>query len=114
MCGIAGYFGTRPLDVDRLVAASQVLRHRGPDGEGFYRHEKNGQYVALMHRRLAIIDLEARSDQPFRFDDSVLTFNGEIYNYVELRRELRALGDVFRTEGDAEVLAHALRPVLTR
>ena len=109
MCGIAGYFGTNPPDIGRLKAASHALRHRGPDGDGFYTHAKGGRSVAFMHRRLAIIDLEARSDQPFRFEDSVLLYNGEIYNYLELRRELEALGHVFRTEGDTEVLAQALR-----
>src|SRR5476649_2821383 len=109
MCGIAGYFGTKPLDQGRLKAASQALRHRGPDGEGFYSHTQGGLSVAFMHRRLAIIDLEARSDQPFRFDDSVLLYNGELYNYIELRRELQALGHVFSTEGDTEVMAQALR-----
>jgi asparagine synthase (glutamine-hydrolysing) len=91
------------------MAASQALAHRGPDGDGFYSHTKNGRSVAFMHRRLAIIDLEARSDQPFRFDESVLLYNGELYNYIELRRELQALGHVFRTEGDTEVMAQALR-----
>src|ERR1700761_2026570 len=109
MCGIAGYFGTSPPGQDRLRAASQALRHRGPDGDGFYTHDKGDRSVAFMHRRLAIINLEARSDQPFRFDDCVLLYNGELYNYIELRRELEALGHVFHTEGDTEVMAQALR-----
>jgi asparagine synthase (glutamine-hydrolysing) len=109
MCGIAGYFGAQVLNHDRLAAASRALRHRGPDGDGFYQHGAGGHQVALMHRRLAIIDLEPRSNQPFRHDGGVLCYNGEIYNYVELRRELEALGESFQTEGDTEVLAHALR-----
>src|ERR1051325_5405146 len=109
MCGIAGYFGSQPPDQARLSAAGHALRHRGPDGEGFYTHARNGDHVAMVHRRLAIIDLEARSDQPFRFDESVLVFNGEIYNYLELRRELQVLGHTFRTKSDTEVLAQALR-----
>jgi asparagine synthase (glutamine-hydrolysing) len=109
MCGIAGYFGTKPPGMDRLKAASCALRHRGPDGEGFYSHTRNGNHVAFVHRRLAIIDLEARSDQPFSFDGSTLLYNGELYNYIELRRELEALGCTFRTEGDTEVMAQALR-----
>jgi len=96
-------------DQSHLRAASNALRHRGPDGDGFYTHHKNGRSVAFMHRRLAIIDLEARSDQPFHFDDSVLLYNGELYNYIELRRELKALGHVFHTEGDTEVMVQALR-----
>jgi asparagine synthase (glutamine-hydrolysing) len=109
MCGIAGYLGAQPLHQDRLAAASQALRHRGPDGDGFYSHVHVDRHVALMHRRLAIIDLDARSNQPFRHEGGVLCYNGEIYNYVELRRELEALGETFQTEGDTEVLAHALR-----
>lgn len=109
MCGIAGYFGISPPDLDRLKAASHALRHRGPDGDGFYSHAKNGNHVAFVHRRLAIIDLEARSDQPFHFDESVLLYNGELYNYVELRHELEAQGCIFRTQGDTEVMAQALR-----
>lgn len=85
------------------------LAHRGPDGRGVYTRACAGRSVALVHRRLAVIDLEPRSDQPFRFDAGVLTFNGEIYNYLEVRRELAALGHVFHTSGDTEVLAHALR-----
>ena len=109
MCGIAGYFGPQRPGRGHLEAASETLRHRGPDAQGVYMHARDGQHVALMHRRLAIIDLDSRSDQPFSFDHGVLVFNGEIYNYVEVRRELRSLGHDFRTDGDSEVLAHALR-----
>jgi asparagine synthase (glutamine-hydrolysing) len=72
-------------------------------------HECDGRHLALVHRRLAIIDLDARSDQPFRFDRCTLVFNGEVYNYLEVRGELLSLGHTFRTDGDTEVLAHALR-----
>ena len=109
MCGIAGYFGShRPLP-DRLQAGSNALHHRGPDGAGMYLHSAGPSSIALIHRRLAIIDLAPRSNQPFQFDGSALVFNGEIYNYLELRRELELLGHNFRTNGDTEVLAHALR-----
>ncbi len=64
--------------------------------------------MALVHRRLAIIDLDVRSNQPFRVRDKVLVYNGEIYNYLEVRRELEGLGQVFDTRGDTEVLARAL------
>jgi asparagine synthase (glutamine-hydrolysing) len=109
MCGIAGYFGHQPVSQAHLAAASRALHHRGPDGKGVYSHVNDSRHVAMVHRRLAIIDLDARSDQPFHFDESVLAFNGEIYNYLELRRELQALGHVFHTQGDTEVLAQALR-----
>ncbi len=80
------------------------MRNRGPDkriGETFRR---NGVEVALLHSRLSIIDLANRADQPFTLGACSLVFNGEIYNYIELRRELTALGVDFKTESDTEVL----------
>jgi asparagine synthase (glutamine-hydrolysing) len=109
MCGIAGYIGPRVIDPQCSSAASLALRHRGPDGCGAFSVHSEGFTVVLVHQRLAIIDLDRRSNQPFRFDESVLAFNGEIYNYIELRRELRCLGHEFQTSSDTEVLAHALR-----
>lgn len=109
MCGIAGCFGPHRPQADRLHAVSEALYHRGPDGEGMYLRKAAGNFIALVHRRLAIIDLESRSDQPFQFDGSALVFNGEIYNYLELRQELESLGHRFSTTSDTEVLAHALR-----
>lgn len=107
MCGIAGIFhvsggAIEPDAVGRMVAC---LRHRGPDGDGTFF----GDGIALGHTRLAIIDLSHDSDQPFRDEAAGLTliFNGEIYNYVELRAELRELGHEFRTAGDTEVLLKA-------
>jgi asparagine synthase (glutamine-hydrolysing) len=109
MCGITGYWGRSLPDRSRLMAASEALAHRGPDGEGIYTHLAGDvASVALVHRRLAIIDREVRSNQPFRVADKVLVFNGEIYNYIELRRQLKGLGHDFQTEGDTEVLAIAL------
>jgi len=109
MCGIAGYLGVANIDKLKLKAASKSLNHRGPDGEGLYTSQGiNGNKIALIHRRLSIIDLNERSNQPFRVGDKVLVMNGEIYNYIELRRELKALGHNFNTDGDTEVLAKAL------
>jgi asparagine synthase (glutamine-hydrolysing) len=108
MCGIAGYFGNSALDPNCLKWASQALKHRGPDDEGFYTNKFQDNNVALVHRRLRIIDLEERSNQPFIFNNTVLVFNGEIYNFKEIRKQLEELGHVFRTSGDTEVLAHAL------
>ena len=109
MCGVAGYFGITPPDRGRLEAAGAALRHRGPDGQGIYTNRLGDREVALVFRRLAIIDLDPRSDQPFEHDGGMLVFNGEIYNYLELRQELQSLGHRFRTQGDAEVIVHALR-----
>jgi asparagine synthase (glutamine-hydrolysing) len=108
MCGICGkiYF-----DPERLVTQQEVLQmshtlaHRGPDGEGVWA---NGN-VGLAHRRLAIIDLRAIAAQPMsNADGSVwITFNGEIYNFRELRADLEARGYRFRTQSDTEVIIHA-------
>ncbi len=107
MCGIAGLFrpaGLAPDDgaaVERMTAA-QV--HRGPAAGGFYR---NGG-VALGHRRLSIIDVSAAANQPMSNEDGTLrvTYNGEIYNYPELRSELVARGHHFRSHSDTEVIVH--------
>jgi asparagine synthase (glutamine-hydrolysing) len=82
---------------------AMTMAHRGPDGQGTWSDESAGFGV----RRLAIIDLHERANQPLHFERWHLIFNGEIYNYLELRRELSALGHRFATEGDSEVLLHA-------
>jgi len=103
MCGIAGIVaGTAPelVVLERMAAE---MAHRGPDGQGTWRDQR----VGLAFRRLAIIDLDPRSDQPLHLGSLHLVFNGEIYNYRELREQLRTLGHTFATEGDGEVLLHA-------
>jgi asparagine synthase (glutamine-hydrolysing) len=106
MCGICGIFDKRGAPVDRAVleAMMSVLRHRGPDGQGTFV-EGN---VALGNLRLSIIDLEGGS-QPVGNEDRRLqvVFNGEIYNFVELRTELESLGHRFTTRSDTEVIVHA-------
>jgi asparagine synthase (glutamine-hydrolysing) len=108
MCGIAGYIGKSLLEHYQLKQASEALKHRGPNYEGFYTHKLQDNNVALVHRRLNIIDLDNRSNQPFSYKGTVLIFNGEIYNYMEIRKQLKELGHVFKTSGDTEVLIHAL------
>jgi asparagine synthase (glutamine-hydrolysing) len=102
MCGIAGYCGAG--SGERLALANRRLAHRGPDGEGIWLDRQHN--VGLAHRRLAIIDLSAAAAQPMASADGavVVTFNGEIYNYRELRAELAALGRSFRSHSDTEVL----------
>ena len=104
MCGIAGFVG--PGDRADLSAMVRVLEHRGPDGEGFY--EDSSAHVFLGHRRLAIIDLAGGYQPMPNEDESVfVNFNGEIYNHLDLRKELVARGHVFRTDhSDTEVLLH--------
>ena len=82
MCGIAGYIGKNIPNTKNLKYTSEILKHRGPDGEGFYTHKFQNNNVTLVHRRLAIIDLDNRSNQPFIYQNTVLVFNGEIYNYL--------------------------------
>jgi asparagine synthase (glutamine-hydrolysing) len=94
--------GARP-DASLLESMAATMAKRGPDGRGVWHDEAAG----LAFRRLAIIDLHERSSQPMHLDHLHLVFNGEIYNYLELRDTLRGLGHEFRTEGDAEVLLHA-------
>ncbi|MBN9590194.1 MAG: asparagine synthase (glutamine-hydrolyzing) [Alphaproteobacteria bacterium 64-11] len=109
MCGIAGLFdcrGRRPFAEGLIAAMTDTLVHRGPDGGGLYC----AAGVALGHRRLAIIDL-AGGAQPMQTQDGALTvvFNGEIYNFPELRAELEAHGARFVTSSDTEVLLHGWR-----
>jgi asparagine synthase (glutamine-hydrolysing) len=106
MCGIAGYFGARPPGDEVLERMTGTLRHRGPDAGGFFRDGP----VALGHRRLSIIDLEG-SPQPMSTPEGDLTvvFNGEIYNFRELRAALAACGHRLRTDGDTEALLYAYR-----
>jgi asparagine synthase (glutamine-hydrolysing) len=115
MCGIAGYFGSREIPDDRIEATLALMRRRGPDHAAYRRFvTPAGKHVALLHSRLSIIDLDERSNQPLQVDDSWLVFNGELYNYVELRSELERAGLSFRTTSDSEVLAHALHHLGTR
>jgi asparagine synthase (glutamine-hydrolysing) len=109
MCGIAGSIGGAAPPRERLAAAAQLLRHRGPDASGIWTGQLANQQAALVHTRLSIIDLDPRANQPFVGDDCVLTFNGEIYNYRELRRELEAAGHRFATQSDTEVIVQAWR-----
>jgi asparagine synthase (glutamine-hydrolysing) len=109
MCGIAGIVNFRgktvePAEIERLT---NLLAHRGPDGDGhWFNADRN---VALGHRRLAIIDPGPGGYQPMLSADGrhVITFNGEIYNFLELRRELEAQGHIFRTQSDTEVILAA-------
>ena len=106
MCGLAGIFdtkGEREIDRRLLARMNDTLRHRGPDGEGIYF----APGVGLAHRRLSIIDLE-RGHQPMLSADGRLAvvFNGEIYNFPDLKKELEAQGRAFRTHCDTEVILH--------
>lgn len=134
MCGIFGIIGNKEIDNGRFLKASEAIRHRGPDDEGYLLLNsvmefqlkgttspddlqlplltKNSEIratIALAHRRLSILDLSSAGHQPMSYDSGNLwiTFNGEIYNYLEIRKELLSLGYEFRTLTDTEVILAA-------
>src|SRR5579859_4707078 len=105
MCGIFGWVSYRkglgPEELCQARAATALLAHRGPDNQG----EWHDRHVFMGHRRLSIIDLSTAANQPFEDPSGryTLSFNGEIYNYIEVRAELERLGFAFRTNSDTEV-----------
>lgn len=130
MCGITGFFCRNGIKshLSEFVTSNRVIEHRGPDGQGlcFFNHrekEKNVSFYAadynieipddatlgLGHRRLSVLDLSSNGRQPMTIPDEKIwiTFNGEIYNYLELRQELEQLGHVFYSNTDTEVVLHA-------
>jgi asparagine synthase (glutamine-hydrolysing) len=128
MCGIAGIVDPRGFDPSLLVEMTQIIRYRGPDGFGFafaklgdqgmhvlhnrtHYLERHAPQVGLGNRRLAIIDPSPAGNQPMHLPEEnvTITFNGEIYNYLELGQELSRLGHRFRTRTDTEVIVRAYR-----
>lgn len=107
MCGIAGYMGRAPLDAPVISATLDKMINRGPDRRAYALFDSGEAQVALLHSRLSIIDLDARSDQPFTIGNCTIVFNGEIYNYIELRKALESEGVAFHTTSDTEVLLQA-------
>jgi len=109
VCGIAGIFNLNgePVSPVLLRKMTDVMAHRGPDGEGFY----TDSFVGLGHRRLAILDLSPAGHQPMATtsNEHVITYNGEVYNFRELRAELEALGHQFRSKSDTEVVLYAYK-----
>lgn len=107
MCGIVGIFATKPeniIDASLLQAMNDVQVHRGPDGDGTYIDET----VGLGHRRLSIIDLAGGAQPMYSSDDQVvIVYNGEVYNFAQVREELIQLGYTFNTSSDTEVLLNA-------
>ncbi|MDI1355073.1 MAG: asparagine synthase (glutamine-hydrolyzing) [bacterium] len=109
MCGIAGiwHLNKNELSFEKLKRFTDSLYHRGPDGEGYFIDDK--AQLGLGHRRLSILDLSDAGKQPMSFADDryQITYNGEIYNFIELQTELAAKGYTFKTETDTEVLLSA-------
>ena len=109
MCGIAGYIGTSELEPNKISSCLRLMRRRGPDSAAVFEdHPTQNRRVYLLHSRLSIIDLDDRANQPFRIGSKVLIYNGELYNYVELKQELLARGHHFTTESDTEVLLRTM------
>src|ERR1700745_363920 len=108
MCGIAGCY--QQADGRKLAdVMTERIAHRGPDAGGVWSHEDDRMAVHLGHRRLSIIDLSAAADQPLCKGSLSLVYNGELYNYRELRAELRTAGATFVTASDTEVVLEAWR-----
>jgi asparagine synthase (glutamine-hydrolysing) len=108
VCGIAGCY--QQADGRKLTdVMTDRIAHRGPDAGGVWSHEDERVSLHLGHRRLSIIDLSAAADQPLRKDNLTLSYNGELYNYRELRAELAAAGATFVTASDTEVVLEAWR-----
>lgn len=107
MCGIAGIISSVPgrFSLQQATRMRDVLHHRGPDGAGLWVDEQG--HVYMLHRRLSIIDPTPAADQPILYGNYVLVFNGEIYNYRELKAELLQKGYTFFSTGDGEVIAAA-------
>ncbi len=112
MCGIAGWIARKDIGLADSTAQAMidVMRHRGPDGDGLhYADARSGWRVGFGHLRLAIIDLAGGAQPMLAEDGTSVTFNGEIYNYRELKRELQAAGVRFRTNSDTEILLEGYR-----
>jgi asparagine synthase (glutamine-hydrolysing) len=104
MCGIVGIFNVdgKPISINILRKMTDTIVHRGPDGEGYWTNS----FIGFGHRRLAIIDLSPLGHQPMQNDDGslIISYNGEVYNFLELRVELEALGYKFHSKTDTEVI----------
>ncbi len=126
MCGIAGIFSRKGIESEYLTLMSSALEHRGPDGYGYMLFSKeqgirmvfndsvskcapNHDMIGFAHRRLSVIDLSEASLQPMKDESNTycVVYNGEIYNYLDLKMELKAMGYSFKTSGDTEVLIRA-------
>ena len=111
MCGICGYIDNKRITDEQLSEMSETLYHRGPDDGGIwqYREENDDFIVGIAHRRLSIMDLSEMGHQPMFSQDGnfAIVFNGEIYNFKELKIELERLGYFFKSSSDTEVILAA-------
>ena len=104
MCGIVGFIAFKNSSKQTLIQMTDSLLHRGPDCAGYFYEENQNNQIGLGHRRLSILDLSKNGNQPIKFDDLIIVYNGEIYNFLELRKELEKLGYKFNSNTDTEVI----------
>tara|TARA_B100000965_G_scaffold32366_1_gene23935 strand:- start:21311 stop:23137 length:1827 start_codon:yes stop_codon:yes gene_type:complete len=105
MCGIAGFFGNRRIDKNNVFKTLTLMQNRGPNFSNYFEKKFGDKLsIYLLHSRLSIIDLKQRSNQPFVIGDHIIIFNGEIYNYIELKKRLIEKGVNLKTNSDTEVL----------
>ena len=110
MCGISGFVDySKTSDKAILEKMNRIMAHRGPDGEGYGMYNIEKATIGLGHRRLSIIDLTEGGSQPKTFGHLHITFNGEIYNFEEVKKELEAKGHTFESHSDTEVILHAYK-----
>lgn len=108
MCGIAGFVDFNKSGSEEILKSmNRTMNHRGPDGEGYFFKETPQAFVGLAHKRLSIIDLSEAGTQPMHYGPYSITFNGEVYNFAEIRKELELLGHQFHSHSDTEVIIHA-------
>jgi asparagine synthase (glutamine-hydrolysing) len=108
MCGIAGFFDSNKIcSSEVLLEMGENLFHRGPDDSGYSFYEKEYSNIGLAHRRLSIMDLSVNGHQPMKFESLEIIFNGEIYNFNELKHELQQVGYTFESHSDTEILLKA-------
>lgn len=105
MCGISGYISKKNLIADNGIERTlEMMKRRGPDSKNFFEKSYNSKQLALLHSRLNIIDLNVRANQPYYDDNFIIVFNGEIYNYLEIKSKLENKNYKFKTNSDTEVL----------
>ena len=105
MCGIAGFIDfNKKIDNDTLKEMTDTLHHRGPDDSGYFFDTTSDANIGLGHRRLSILDLSSHGHQPMDFSDITIVYNGEVYNFGEIKKELEALGYSFESNSDTEVI----------
>ncbi len=110
MCGIVGFVDfDHKSSLDILKKSTNALLHRGPDGSGYEFFQNDNFQIGLGHRRLSIIDLTEGGKQPMNFDTLWITYNGEVYNFAEIKNELISLGHSFQSTSDTEVILHSFQ-----